>query len=162
MACSQPRTPQMQKDVEHSRWKRFLEREYEQDSRVGGRLFWETLKSRRHSSKDKIDEEGYRMPRFLKWSFKDGWPVEVDGEIYFTPPAFRELPISVDLLRRDVRQLPKRWKARNNDRVRLMCDAAAFMQCVDRLGRPASSFRVWSIGAIGTNAAMPRGLIFGL
>lgn len=135
----------MQKDVEHSRWKRFLEKEYKQFKNVGGRLFWELLKSKRHSSKDKIDEEGYRKPRFLKWSFKDGWPVEVDGEIYFTPPSFHELPFSVDLLRRDVRQLPRRWKARNNDRVRLMCDAAAFMQCVERLERPASSFRAWSM-----------------
>ncbi len=138
----------MQKDVEHSRWKRFLEREWEQFSRVGGRLFWETLKSRRHSSKDKIDEEGYRKPRFLKWSFKDGWPVEFDGEIYFSAPALQELPFSVDLLRRDVRQLPKRWKARNNDRVRIMCDVAAFIQGVERLDRPASSFRAWSMAHI--------------
>ena len=136
----------MQKDVEHSRWKRFLEREHEQYSRVGGRLFWEMLKSRRHSSNDKIDEDGYRKPRFLKWSFKDGWPVEVDGESYFSAPALHELPFSVDLLRRDVRQLPKRWKARNNDRVRIMCDAAAFMNGIERLDRPASSFRAWSVG----------------
>lgn len=136
----------MQKDVEHSRWKRFLEREYEQYSQVGGRLFWETLKSRRHSSKDKIDEEGYPKLRFLYWQFKDGCPLEIDGELYYRPSEYNALPFCVDLVRRDIRQFPKRWKARNNDRVRLMCDAAAFMKGIERLDSPASSFRDWSIG----------------
>lgn len=136
----------MQKDVEHSRWKRFLDREYEQYSRVGGRLFWETLKSRRHSSKDKIDEEGYPKQRYLFWQFKDGCPLEIDGELYYRPCEYGALPFCVDLVRRDIRQLPKRWKARNNDRVRIMCDAAAFMKGVERLESPASTFRAWSIG----------------
>ncbi len=136
----------MQKDVEHSRWKRFLEREREQYSRVGGRLFWETLKSRRHSSKDKVDEEGYPKQRFLFWQFKDGCPLEIDGEHYYRPCEYGALPFCVDLVRRDIRQLPKRWKARNNDRVRIMCDAVAFMKGIERLDRPASSFRAWSIG----------------
>ncbi len=135
----------MQKDVEHSRWKRFLEKEWEQFKSVGGRLFWESLKARRHSSTDKLDADGCRTPRFLKWAFKDGGPVDVDGEIYFRPFEYQTMPFSVELIRRDLRQLPKRWKARNNDRVRVMCDAAAFMQCVERLDHPASSFRAWSL-----------------
>ncbi len=135
----------MQKDVEHSRWKRFLDREWDQFKNVGGRMFWETLKSRRHSSKDKLDDDGYRAPPFLKWAFKDGGPVDVDGEMYFLPFEYHTMPFSVDIIRRDLRQLPKRWKARNNERVRIMCDAATFMKCVERLDRPASSFRAWSI-----------------
>ena len=37
----------MQKDVEHSRWKRFLEKERAQFWRMGGRIFWDTVKSAR-------------------------------------------------------------------------------------------------------------------
>lgn len=135
----------MQKDVEHSRWKRFLEKEYKQFSRVGGRMFWEALKSVRHGTKQKIDADGYPKSRLLRWTFKDGGSIDCDGEVYYLPPEYRIMPFSVDLLRPDVRQLPKRWKARNNDRVRIMCDAAEFMKRIERLDCPASSFRDWSV-----------------
>jgi hypothetical protein len=136
----------MQKDVEHSRWKRFEEKQREQFKHVGGRLFWEVLKSRRHGSRVTLDTERRQKPRFLRWSFKDGGAIEMDGETLFLPYEYRAVPFSVDMVRRDVRQLPKRWKARNNDRVRVMCDASAFMSKLEFLESPASSFLKWSRG----------------
>ncbi|GAA5143605.1 hypothetical protein GCM10023213_31820 [Prosthecobacter algae] len=117
----------VQKDVEHSRWQRFLKMENEQYWRVGGRFFWETLKSARHGLKPRIDSEGYPAPRCLSWMFKDETAIEVDGVKYKPDYSWVSLPFSVDLLRSDVRKLPKRWKAKNNARVRIMCEASAFV-----------------------------------
>lgn len=130
----------VEKDVERSRWKRFLDRENDQFWMVGGRLFWETLKSARHSGARMSYDGCECVRRPLLWMYKQGGPIEIDGVQYFQPYEYREIPFSVDLIRKDLRQLPKRWKARNNDRVRLMCDASAFMMAIERMDRPASSF----------------------
>lgn len=133
----------MQKDVEHSRWKRFLEKENEQFWRVGGRLFWDTLKSAKHGWKPKLDQyQELKTPRIL-WMYQDKQAIELGGVKYFPVAPWQRHPFSVDLIRKDVRNLPKRWKPRNNDRVRIMCDASTFMQCIERLDKPASSFRAW-------------------
>ncbi|TDU66467.1 hypothetical protein EI77_03562 [Prosthecobacter fusiformis] len=69
----------VQKDVESSRWKRFLKAENEQYWRVGGRLFWETLKSVKHGSDSKLDRHGeLRSPR-LFWMYQDKEAIELDG-----------------------------------------------------------------------------------
>ena len=136
----------MQKDVEASRWKRFLQKENEQYWRIGGRLFWECLKSARHGTPRKKGNDGDYKPHFMGWMFKDGGTIEVDGETYIIPHEYQSHPFPVDLLRRDIRQLPRRWKARNNDRVRIMCDASDFVDAMKRLRHPASSFLAWSGG----------------
>lgn len=137
----------MQKDVEHSRWKRFLEKERVKFWRNGGRLFWDSVKSAKHGSKPKLDRHGELKTPRIRWMVKNGGPIEVDDQWFFMPYEYRWEVVFVDLIRPDTRQLPKRWKPRNNDRVRIMCDAAAFMQGIERLDRPASSFRAWSIAS---------------
>jgi hypothetical protein len=134
----------VQKDVEHSRWQRFLKAENEQFWRVGGRLFWETLKSAKHGSKPKLDRDGeLNMPR-LFWMFQDREAIELDGVTYVPIDPWQRHPFSVDLLRKDIRKLPKRWKPWNNDRVRVMANASSFVEAFKRLDRPASSFLEWS------------------
>jgi len=119
----------MQKDVENSRWKRFLEKEKDL-WKVGSRLFWETLKSARHGSKRRLDEDGWPKPQWLDWTFKDESSIEVDGVKYKPVCPWMSLPFPLDMLRNDVRRLPTRWRARNNDRVRIMCDASAFVTSI--------------------------------
>jgi hypothetical protein len=134
----------VQKDVENSRWKRFLKAENEQYWRVGGRLFWETLKSAKHGSKPKIDRHGeLKIPRIL-WMYQDKQAIEMDGVKYVPLDPWRRHPFSVDLIRKDLRKLPRRWKSRNNDRVRMMGNASLFVAAIKRLDQPASSFLEWS------------------
>jgi hypothetical protein len=134
----------VQKDVEHSRWQRFLKADNEQFWRVGGRLFWESLKSSKHGSKPKLDRHGeLNMPR-LFWMFQDREAIELDGVTYVPIDPWQRHPFSVDLLRKDIRKLPKRWKPWNNDRVRVMANASSFVEAFKRLNRPASSFLEWS------------------
>jgi hypothetical protein len=134
----------VQKDVENSRWKRFLKAENEQFWRVGGRLFWETLKSAKHGSKPKLDRDGEPNMPCLFWMFQDREAIELDGVKYVPIDPWQRHPFSVDLLRKDIRKLPKRWKPWNNDRMRMMADASSFVEAFKRLDRPASSFLEWS------------------
>jgi len=133
----------VQKDVEASRWKRFLEKEREQYWTVGGRLFWETLKSANHGSRAFIEgDEGARKP--FKWMMKIGGKIEIDDEVWETPLIYESMPFSLDLLRKDLRRLPHRWKPRNNSRVRVLCNASVFVEAMLRLDKPASSFLAFS------------------
>lgn len=134
----------IQKDVENSRWKRFLKQEEEQFWRVGGRLFWETLKSAKQGSKPRPDEEGNFIPQCLHWMFKDERSIEIDGEKYTPVDPWQCLPFPYDYVRKDIRRVPKRWKPWNNDRVRMMCDASDFVQRIKRASTPAMSFAQWS------------------
>ena len=43
---------------------------------------------------------------------------------------------------------PRRWKARNNQRVRVLCDASLFVEAIARLDAPASSFLQFSRGPL--------------
>jgi hypothetical protein len=128
----------VQKDVEHSRWQRFLKAENEQYWRVGGRLFWETLKSTKHGSRSQLDRHGeLRSPR-LYWMYQDKEAIELDGVKYVPIDPWQRHPFSVDLIRKDIRKLPKRWKPWNNDRVRMMCDASTFITALKRRSSPGS------------------------
>ena len=40
--------------------------------------------------------------------------------------------------------LPRRWRLRHNDRVRLLCDASSFIAALARLHQPEGSFRTFS------------------
>jgi hypothetical protein len=131
----------VQKDVEHSRWQRFLKAENEQFWRVGGRLFWETLKSSKHGSKRRFDVRGDFTPKILNWMFKDERSIEIDGVKYTPVYPWQCLPFPCDYVNKDIRQLPKRWKPWNNDRVRIMCDASSFIAILMRLNGPVGRFK---------------------
>lgn len=117
----------IQKDVEESRWKPFLKQHDEQFWRVGGRLFWETLKSVKHGAKGKRMKDGEPVFHHLEWMFKDERPIEYEGMKLYPVDPWQTNLYSIDMLRPDVRKLPKRWKPRNNDRVRLLCDCSTFV-----------------------------------
>jgi hypothetical protein len=120
----------VQKDVENSRWQRFLEAENEQFWRVGGRLFWESLKSAKHGSKPRLDRDGELNSPCFFWMFQDREAIELDGVKYVPLDPWKRHPFSVDLIRKDIRKLPRRWKSWNNDRVRVMCDASKFVASI--------------------------------
>lgn len=127
----------MESDVNRGIWRRWLEEKREQWRGVSC-LNWQLAKCSYQS----------RAERIPLWFRIDADSINVDGMI-FTAPAY-------DLLMKYDREhfgfmlpnirLPRRWKARNNDRVRLLCDASAFVQALARLEKPASSFREFSVG----------------
>lgn len=133
----------VKKDVEESRWKRFLKQENEQFWRVGGRLFWECLQAARQGTKRRMDEDGWWKRWRMEWMFKDGGTVEHEGSTYHVPHEYQGHLFSLDLLAPELRRLPKRWRSHNNDRTRLLCWSEAFMESMKRLNSPASTFRDW-------------------
>lgn len=130
----------IRKDVEASMWKRFLKQQDKEYWKFGGRVFWEALKSMKHGNRNKLDKRGEYKPRWMNWMVFDGGNIEVDGEEYFLPFEYRQIPVPVDIIRKDIRRLPRRYKARNNDRLRLLCNADAFIEAIKRTNKPASSF----------------------
>lgn len=137
----------IQKDVENSRWKRFLKGAGKQFWRMGGRLFWDAVKSAKHGTKPKFDQDGERKVPRLRWMAKDGGKIEVDGVNYFMPFEYRMQLVFVDIIRPDIRRLPKRWKPWNNDRVRIMCNASDFVERILRAQSSGGSFLAWSRSA---------------
>ena len=123
----------IQKDVEASRWKRFLKERNEQFWRVGGRLFWETLKSARHGTKPQDRRDGDRRFQALEWTFKDERPIEIDGKNFHPLSPWQTMAFPLDYARKDAYRQPKRYKLRNNARVRLLCDASEFTRQVVKL-----------------------------
>lgn len=134
----------VRKDVERSRWKRFLDENREEFWRLGGRQFWESLKASRQGVKISIGPDGEPIGReCLVWMFKDERPIEIDGEKLWPVDPWQSLPIPHVLIARHNRRLPKRWKPRNNDRVRVMCDATEFIEELKRLKQPVGTFAQW-------------------
>jgi hypothetical protein len=128
----------MEKDVNGSRWKRWIEKN-RGGSHDGASYFaWESAKA--------IYQGG--AERVPMWKMVKGHFVRLEEEgVSFQVPAF-DLRIRYDrdhfkIIMQDLR-LPQRWKARNNDRVRLLCDASAFVEAIGRLDAPASSFLSFS------------------
>lgn len=135
----------MQKDVESSRWKRFLKEEENNakeqgfdKATVGNRLFWEHLKSVWHGRRPSEVKT-----RLATWNYKHVQVLGEDNE-FRNPYGFYVEVFDSRLVYLKKRALPKRWKAKNNDRVRVMCNADSFMTSLSRLNNPASSFLEWS------------------
>ena len=125
----------METDVNRGRWRRRLE-EMRGDGWQITRLEWQAAKCAYQGGAE-------RVPLWQRMAAYEG---EEDG-VLFSASAFH-LRTRYDrehfqIVIRD-RHLPKRWKARNNDRVRLLCDASAFVEAIRRLDAPASSFALWS------------------
>ena len=135
----------MQKDVESRRWKRFLKEEEAKakeqgfdKAAVGNRLFWEHLKSVWHGRSHTVTKT-----RLAAWNYKHVQVLGEDNE-YRNPYGFYVEVFDSRLVHLKKWALPKRWKAKNNDRIRIMCNADSFMESLSRLNNPASSFLQWS------------------
>jgi hypothetical protein len=125
----------MQSDVSSSCWKRHLEHLY-RDGWHMSRLQWEMAKGRLHSG-------AMRIPVWLNLpAIHD----KVDG-VSFTVPA-SDFRVRYD--REHFQQimtshpLPRRWRLRHNDRVRLLCDASKFIAALARLDKPQGCFLTFS------------------
>uniref|UniRef100_UPI00378382FA hypothetical protein n=1 Tax=Prosthecobacter sp. TaxID=1965333 RepID=UPI00378382FA len=100
------------------------------------RLQWETAQSRLHSGAATIPV----------WSTLPAMRHKEDG-MTFTAPA-HELRVKYD--REHFQQimtahpLPRRWRLRHNDRLRLLCDASKFIAALARLHQPEGSFLTFS------------------
>lgn len=130
----------MKKDTESSWWKRFLEEERRKapklgfdENLVGNRLFWEHLKSARHGG-----------ARLVSWNYKHVQVLGFGDDEWRNPFGFYPEWFQPRLTHPSMRRLPRRWKARNNDCVRLMCNADAFIKALSRTNNPASSFLAFS------------------
>jgi hypothetical protein len=120
----------VQKDVEASRWKRFLEDR--SNWQYGSRQNWERLKMAKHGG----------SKRLIGWVYDAGGWTETEHGVVSVPPHHVQISWYPEFL--SWYRLPKRWKSRNNQTVRVMCDASAFMKQISRLDKPASSFLEWA------------------
>lgn len=126
----------VQHDVNNACWKRHLEHLYRDGWHVS-RLQWETAKGRLHSGAAIVP----------LWSTLPAMQHKEEDGIAFSFPA-HELRIKYD--HEHFQQiltshpLPKRWRLRHNDRVRLLCNASTFIAALARLQRPEGSFRTFS------------------
>jgi hypothetical protein len=115
-------------DVNAARWRNFFNNRNprkaapgyggisEGPSHFGGRHFWQGLKSSLHGG-----------ARRFRWMFLPS-PCTVDGEKLL--PEWSEGVCSLNLIHSF--RPPGKWKAKRNDRVRLVCDASAFIACLQR------------------------------
>lgn len=121
-----------------SRWKRHLEH-LRQSGWSLSRLQWETAVS-------SLRGGAARVPL---WTSLPATSHHEDGMTFIFPA--RELCLQYD--REHLRRIlathppPRPWKPRHNDRLRLLCDASAFLNALARFHQPASSFRVFSQAA---------------
>ncbi|MES2593778.1 MAG: hypothetical protein V4662_00495 [Verrucomicrobiota bacterium] len=86
----------------------------------GNRLFWGQLKSAFHG--------GCR--RLRSWHWMPGEEVQVDGSFYWTIPGYSFGVTSTAIVNRF--RPPSRYKARNLNRIRLICDVRGFVEAVRR------------------------------
>lgn len=117
-----------EKDVDQGRWNAFL-RPNGKSSRKpspafgqvmpnahchGGRMYWEKAKSAWHGGADSFSFYTVRPP------------IEIGGELRI----YGVCSSSTDTKVVEMYRPPSRWKAKCNDRVRLICNADAFMQAI--------------------------------
>jgi hypothetical protein len=122
----------IQKDVEKSRWKRFMDEKGRWSQFT--RLDLERLKMAKHGG-----------ARSFKFQFMEtGRMVEFEGGNYRIA-GWVSVDCALSSLERH--KPPKRWRARNNETVRVVCDASAFMRKLANWDKPASSYLEWSSGA---------------
>ena len=86
----------------------------------GNRLFWDLLKSAFHG--------GCRRLRAWHWMGRE--EVEHEGSTYWTIPGYSFGVTSTAIVNRF--RPPSRYKARNLDRIRHICNATGFIQAVQR------------------------------
>ncbi|MBK8091763.1 MAG: hypothetical protein IPK32_07220 [Verrucomicrobiaceae bacterium] len=126
----------MEDDVNRGFWRRFLESmDGETPNKViGSRLGWEQGLAQLREGKEKL----------VWWRWNRGGVVDDEEFSFYVEPHLDQWICYKEFLMNRRSSMPKRWKARNNDRVRLLCDASAFVEAISRLDAPASSFAQWS------------------
>ena len=125
----------MQSDVSSSCWKRHLVHLYRDGWHVS-RLQWEMARSRLHSG----------VAIIPVWSTLPAMTHKEDGMTFSFPAHELRIKYDRDHLRVILHDhpLPRRWRLRHNDRVRLLCDASAFVATLARLDKPEGCFLTFS------------------
>lgn len=127
----------IEKDVNGSNWRRWLEEMRERSWQGVTRLGWQVAKSAYQGGAERVP----------MWQRIEKEMVEIEGESFVSPGWHLRMKYEREHFRRmlsDYRP-PRRWKApKNNSRVRLLCDASRFVEAIARLDAPASSFLLWS------------------
>ena len=125
----------MQGDVSSSCWKRHLEH-LRRDGWHLSRLQWERAKAQFHAGAQRI----------AVWTTLPAMTHTEDGMTYKIPASHLRLRYDREQFRGILHDhpLPKRWRLRHNDRVRLLCDASAFVAALARLDKPEGCFRAFS------------------
>lgn len=125
----------MQGDVSSSCWKRHLEHLY-RDGWQLSRLQWERAKAQFHSGAQRI----------AVWTTLPAMQHREDGMTFSIPASDTRLRYDREQFRGILHDhpLPRRWRLRHNDRVRLLCDASAFVAALARLDKPEGSFLTFS------------------
>ena len=103
----------IQKDVEKSRWKRFMDEKGRWSEFT--RLDLERLKMAKHGGSKSFKFQFMETGRVVEY---EGIKCRVQGWV--------SVHCSLSLL--ENHRPPKRWRARNNETVRVFCDASAFVQ----------------------------------
>lgn len=126
----------MENDVNRGRWRRWLEDMRERSWEGVSRLDWQAAKSAYQGGAESV-----KMWQRIKED-----TIKEEGMVFMLPACYLRMKYDRQHFRIMLTnyRLPRRWKARNNDRVRLLCDASAFVEAIRRLDAPASSFALWS------------------
>lgn len=126
----------IENDVNGSKWRRWLESmEGETPNYVlGSRLGWEHGLAQLRSGKE--------MLKWWRWN--RGGAFNEDGFNFHIEPHLDQWICWKEFLTSRKGSMPKKWRARNNQRVRVLCDASLFIEAIARLDAPASSFLQFS------------------
>lgn len=88
-----------------------------------------------------VKQGGSRGLTFMRW--EKGRVIDDFGEKFRCAAGW--VICSTSALFLDYKPFPKRWKPRNNETVRVFCDASAFVRRLASWDKPASSFLEWSL-----------------
>jgi hypothetical protein len=134
----------MASDVNTSCWRRWLDRMWKSSFRFS-RLQWERAKSQFHGG----------VQRIAVWFHLPAERLLHEGEWLQSSAMDIRVKYDRDQFRHILHDhpLPKRWRPRHNDRVRLLCDASKFIEQLARLHTPAGSFLRFSRADLSRFAA---------
>ena len=125
----------MQHDVNNACWKRWLGYMWKGNFRFS-RLQWQRAKSQHHGGAQRI----------ALWDHIPALRFFDQGEWWHSSAYHDRTRYDRDHFQQIIKDhpLPRRWKPRHNDRVRLLCNASAFIEQLARMQRPAGSFLAFS------------------
>jgi hypothetical protein len=125
----------MASDVNTSCWKRWLDRMWKGNLRFS-RLQWQRAKSQLHGGAQRI----------ALWEHLPAMRFFDEGQWWLTSACHLRMRYDRDHFQIILKEhpLPKRWRPRDNDRVRLLCNASSFIEQLSRLQRPEGCFLTFS------------------
>ena len=125
----------MQSDVNTACWKRWLEHRRKDGFRFS-RLQWQRSMGQYHGGAQRIALwEHVPAVRFFDegvWWRLSAYHLRTRYDRDHFQQIMKDHP------------LPKRWRLRDNDRVRLLCDASSFIAALARLDKPQGCFLTFS------------------